>query len=69
LVTKESHSQARPAGPQAAYLIRCWSEAETWRYSIEDVASRQRRRYDSIEALLEAIEVQILDFELASRAG
>ena len=61
MATKESHNQAHPARPQAAYLIRCWREAEIWRFSVEDIASRQRWRYDSVEALLEDLETRLLD--------
>jgi len=52
----------RDRKPQAAYLIRCWREAEQWRFSVEDIASRRRRRYDSVEALLENIESRLLEF-------
>jgi hypothetical protein len=45
-----------PIKLQAAFLIRCWREGERWRYSVEDVASRRRRRYDNLEELLAGIE-------------
>ena len=45
-----------PIKLQAAFLIRCWREAGTWRYSVENVASRRRRRYDCLEELLAGIK-------------
>ena len=61
MATNENNSQAHPVRPQAAYLIRCWREGNTWRYSVEDVALRHRQRYDSLEELLEALRTRMLD--------
>jgi len=55
LTNKKNDSWLNPSQPQAAYLIRCWREAEMWRYSVEDVALRRRWRYDSLEKLLAAL--------------
>lgn len=61
MVIKKSENQAHPIRPQAAYLIRCWREGETWRYSVEEIASRRRRRYDSVGALLAALRIRLID--------
>ena len=55
LENKKNESQPHSINPQAAFLIRCWHEADTWRFSVEDITSRQRRRYDSVEELLAAL--------------
>ena len=46
---------------QSAFLVRCWREAQVWRYSVEDVAARCRRRYDSVEELLASLREQMPD--------
>ena len=48
---------------QAAFLIRCWREVRTWRYAVEEVASRRRRSYANVEELLTALREQMPDSE------
>lgn len=57
----DSIDDSDPIKPHAAFLIRCWREANTWRFSLEDVASRGRQRCDSIEELLAALRKRMTD--------
>ena len=46
---------------QAAFLVRCWREGETWRFSLESVATRQRQGFSSAHALLEGLRARLPD--------
>jgi hypothetical protein len=45
----------RPEPLSAAFLIRCWREGERWRFVVENVATRKRQGFDSLEALFDFI--------------
>ena len=48
-----------PQGLRAAFLIRCWIEDDGWRYSLESIATRRRRSYLSLAAVLEGIATEL----------
>jgi ATP-dependent DNA ligase len=50
----------RRAGTYNAFLLRCWQEEESWRYSLEGIGHGNRqgtpRGFDNLPALLAALE-------------
>lgn len=50
----------RPAALHAALLIRCWREGEQWRFMLENVATRERRGFDSLDALFLFIQESLV---------
>jgi hypothetical protein len=41
-----------PADTDRAYLLRCWREGATWRFSLEPVSPQSRRRgFATLEAM------------------
>lgn len=43
-----------------AYLLRCWQEGNSWRYSVETADKEQERRgFGSLEALLTWLETEL----------
>ncbi len=50
---KERTGKAEGDNRYRAYLLRCWQEGDSWRYSIEMTGKEQERRgFGSLEALL-----------------
>jgi hypothetical protein len=35
-----------------AYLLRCWHEGPTWRYSLEEIGTDEKRGFASIDELV-----------------
>jgi len=56
-------------GPYRAYLLRCWKEGEStpgqeprWRFSIEGVLHKRRRRaFGSVQDLAAFLESELVD--------
>ena len=48
-----------------SYLLRCWQEwgeqpaVMTWRFSLEDTHTGQRRGYVNLEALIAALQTEL----------
>jgi hypothetical protein len=61
------HKEKR--GPYRAYLLRCWQEGEPtpgeephWRFSIEEVLLKRRRRaFSSVQALAAFLKIELDD--------
>jgi len=49
----------QPDLPYAAFLVRCWRDGEQWRIVLEEVATRERRGFSSVEGFLEALQVML----------
>jgi hypothetical protein len=57
--------------PQRAYLVRCWheggdvaGEAAHWRFSVEEVLTRQPRRgFEDLEGLFRYLEAEMAEGE------
>lgn len=49
-----------PNPPYAAFLVRCWREGEQWRIVLENVATRERLAFDSVEVFLEALQATLV---------
>ena len=55
--------------PQRAYLVRCWCEqqsacvgATSWRFSVEEIVPKRRRRgFGSLDALIAFLRVELAD--------
>lgn len=47
----------KPNPPYAAFLVRCWRNGDHWRVVLENVATRERLGFSSMEAFLEALQV------------
>jgi len=45
------HSHSQPRQLIAAFLVRCWREGEQWRYLLEDVNTKERKGFSSVETL------------------
>jgi hypothetical protein len=49
-----------------AYLLRCWEESSvqpgqlgTWRFSLEDTRTGQRRGFATIEAMIDCLQTEL----------
>ena len=43
----------------AAFMIRCLFSDGTWRFTVENIATHRRNHYGSLEAVAEAIAVEL----------
>lgn len=49
----------RSQTPYKAYLIRCWQEGRTLRYSMENVGRSERRGFDHVADLLAVLKNEL----------
>lgn len=63
----KNHSQLPDGQPYRAFLVRCWQEEGSWRFSIETVGRQQQRRgfsvfqelFDYLERILAGMDDDI----------
>ena len=54
------------------YMLRCWEETvdrddlAIWRFSLQDLASRERQGYTSLTALVIALQDELMAYPLKS---
>jgi hypothetical protein len=49
----------KPYPSYAAFLVRCWREGDQWRIVLEDVTTRERRGFKTLEALLATLQASL----------
>ncbi|MEJ5199546.1 MAG: hypothetical protein WHX53_11535 [Anaerolineae bacterium] len=58
-----------PADTDRAYLLRCWREGATWRFSLEPVRPRaQRRGFATLEAIFAFLQQEFGQKDRAEKA-
>ncbi len=56
---KEHLDLPEPDKLKAAFLLRSWKENGQWRFSLENVATREMQGFDSFTELVEALRTAL----------
>ena len=51
-------SISKQPSPYTAYLLRCWLEGSTWRYSLEEVGTGKRHGFATLDELVSFLLAQ-----------
>lgn len=57
MTERPERQPSQPDLSYTAFLVRCWRDGDQWRIVLEEVATRERRGFSSVEAFLAALQV------------